>query len=111
MIGLLFRFLSRFAFRFLFTVLLFAIGRLLGGNRRREASKGFRRFGGDPGDPGDPGGSGGDSGQRSGSGGARAGSRPPLNRSDAVDVPFTEVPPVSEAAPQSNPAGEAGRGA
>jgi len=108
MIGLLFRFLSRFAFRFLFTLLLFAIGRLLGGGRRRDASKGFGPSGGGPGEPG---GSGGDSGPRSGWGGARTGSRPPLNRGEAVDVPFTEVPPAGEAAPQSNPAGEAGRGA
>jgi len=107
MIGLLFRFLSRFAFRFFFTVLLFAIGNLIGSGRRREASKGFRSFGGDPGEPG---GSGANSGQPTGLGGARTGSRPPLNRSDAVDVPFTEVPPEGEAAPPSKPAGEPGRG-
>lgn len=108
MIGFLVRLLSRFAFRFLISVLIFAIGNLLGGGRRRETSKGFGRFGGDSGEPS---GSGGDSGQRSGSGGARTGSRPPLNRDDAVDVPFTEVPPAGEAAPPSKPAGEAGRGA
>jgi hypothetical protein len=110
MIGLLVRLLSRFAFRFFLSVLIFAIGNLLGGGRQRDGSKGFRRFGG--GDPGSskPGGSGDDSGRRSGSGGARAGSRPPLNRGDAVDVPFTEVPPEGEAAPPSKPAGEPGRG-
>jgi hypothetical protein len=99
--------LSRFAFRFFLSVLIFAIGNLLGGGRQRDGSKGFRRFGGDSGEPG---GSGDDSGRRSGSGGARAGSRPPLNRGDAVDVPFTEVPPEGEAAPPSKPAGEPGRG-
>jgi hypothetical protein len=87
MIGLLFRILSRVAFRFLFTFLLFAIGNLLTGGRRRESSKGPRP-----------------------SGGSRAGSRPPLNRGDAVDVPFTEVPHAGDAAPQSKPAGETGRG-
>jgi hypothetical protein len=106
MIGLLVRLLSRFAFRFFLTILIFAIGNLLGG-RQRDSSKGFRRFGGGSGEPG---GSGGDSGRRSGSGGARTGSRPPLNRGDAVDVPFTEVPPAGESAAPSKPAGEAGRG-
>ncbi|HEV8128412.1 MAG TPA: hypothetical protein VGQ14_02020 [Candidatus Eisenbacteria bacterium] len=101
MIGLLFRFLSRYAFRFLFTILLFAITNLLGLGRARETQKGFRRFGGDSGTPG------GDAGGRASPG--RSGSRPPIDRSDAVDVPFTEVPPAGEAPTQQSP-GEAGRG-
>ena len=102
MIRFFFRFLARYAFRFLFAILLFAIGNLLGLGRARDTEKGFRRFGGDPGTPG------GDTGRRAGPG--RAGQRPPIDRSDVVDVPFTEVPPAGEAPPQATP-GEAGRGA
>jgi hypothetical protein len=102
MIRLFFRFLSRYAFRFLLAILLFAIGNLLGLGRARETQKGFRRFGGDSGTPG------GDSGRRAGPG--RAGSRPPIDRSDVVDVPFTEVPPAGRAPHEASP-GEAGRGA
>jgi len=95
MIGFLFRFLSRFFFRFLLAALVFVIGNLLSGGRSREPAR-----------------DGGDSGKR-GSGGTRtpagAAKRPPIDRSNVLDVPFTEVPPPGEA--PRGPTGDAGRDA
>jgi hypothetical protein len=99
----------RFLFRLLFTILLFVIGNLLTAGRsrpregRRDAGAGGR------------GGAGRDAG--AGGGGARrSGPHPPLDRSDVLDVPFTEVPPPGEPRPAREPgaggaAAEPGAGA
>ena len=97
MIGFLFRFLSRFLFRFLLAALVFVIGNLLSGGRSREPGR----------DAGDSGRSRGSSGTRTPNPGSSA-KHPPIDRTNVLDVPFTEVPP-GDAAPGGS--GDTGRGA
>lgn len=79
----------RFLLRVLFSMMLFLLGRLLG-----------PRGGGGQG----PGGRSGDRGSDPPRGGARrAKGPPPLDRSDVVDVPFTEISQPSD--PASGAAG------
>ncbi|HYJ34478.1 MAG TPA: hypothetical protein VE326_14845 [Candidatus Binatia bacterium] len=82
----------RLILRLWLTLLLFFLGRLFG---QRSRGGTFGAPGDDPGPlPGHVGGS-----RRPGSRRARApGSMPPLDRSDVVDVPFTEIPPPTDAA-------------
>lgn len=83
----------RFLFRILFTVMLFLLGRLLGPRERPRPSSGERVQPSGPSDPRPPRPS-----RWAGKG------PPPLDRSDVLDVPFTEIP----SAP-SEPASDAGR--
>jgi hypothetical protein len=75
------------------TIILFFLGRLFGVRR------GAGRFGGQRDDPGGGGRPGGAPGGSRGSGrSGRPAGIPPIDRSDVVDVPFTEIPPPSDAA-------------
>jgi len=85
-------------FRLFFMFLLFVLGRLFGPGARRGTFGGGPSGGGDA--PPRPG--------RSGAGTSRngVGAKPPIDRSDVVDVPFTEVPPSG-----GGPAGASSAGA
>lgn len=79
----------RFLFRLLFTVMLFVLGRLLGARSapRRGAPAGSDRAEGP---------------SRARGPGGKAPSKLEIDRSDVLDVPFTEIqPPPSERAPDA----------
>ena len=82
----------RLILRIWLTLLLFFLGRLFGFGSRRGS---FGAPGNDRG-PG-PGNVGGSRPPRARRGHA-PGSIPPIDRSDVVDVPFTEIPPPTDAA-------------
>ena len=76
-------------------IIVLFLGRLF------RVGRGVGRFGGpreEPGDAGHPAGAPGGGSRGKGRNGRSPAGIPPLDRSDVVDVPFTEIPPPNDAA-------------